>query len=130
MDLAERLSAKRVREGQWIARCPAHEDRDPSLSLRLLEDGRWLVHCHAGCPPGAVVGAVGLSLSDLYPKGALDHQRRPVVRRHRERAYWEYIIEIAAADVREGRKLCPDTVALVREARDWLARHTVVEAWP
>ena len=33
----------------WMARCPAHDDRDPSLSIREDISGKALVHCHAGC---------------------------------------------------------------------------------
>ncbi|MGO8685199.1 MAG: AAA family ATPase [Thermoleophilia bacterium] len=49
----------------YLARCPAHEDRTPSLSISEGDDGRILVHCHAGCTTEAVVAAVGLSLADL-----------------------------------------------------------------
>jgi putative DNA primase/helicase len=31
----------------WTARCPSHDDRNPSLSIRALCDGRILMHCHA-----------------------------------------------------------------------------------
>jgi hypothetical protein len=48
----------------WMARCPAHEDRDPSLSVSVRE-GRVLVHCFAGCAPEAVLEAVGLTWKDL-----------------------------------------------------------------
>ena len=51
----------------YTARCPAHEDRNPSLSLRKGDDGRTLLRCHAGCPTGAVAAAVGLTMSDLFP---------------------------------------------------------------
>lgn len=51
---------------RWSARCPAHEDKGPSLSLRELEDGRVLLHCFAGCPAADVIGAIGLKLSDLF----------------------------------------------------------------
>jgi len=34
---------------QWIARCPSHDDREPSLSLTAAVDGRLLAYCHAGC---------------------------------------------------------------------------------
>ena len=54
--------------GRWIARCPAHDDRHPSLSIRLLEDGRILVRCFAGCDALDVVHAVGLELRDLFPE--------------------------------------------------------------
>jgi len=47
-----------------VARCPAHDDRDPSLSVSV-KDGRVLVHCFAGCAPDAVLGAVGLTWKDL-----------------------------------------------------------------
>jgi hypothetical protein len=54
-----------VGDAKWIARCPAHEDRSPSLSIRQVED-RLLIHDHAGCEPAAIVAALGLSLGDLF----------------------------------------------------------------
>jgi hypothetical protein len=36
--------------------CPAHEDQDPSLSIRDADDGQILVHCHAGCDQSLVIG--------------------------------------------------------------------------
>lgn len=53
--------------GRWIAHCPAHDDRSPSLSVRVLDDGRTLVHCFAGCDVSDIVSAVGLSVADLFP---------------------------------------------------------------
>jgi hypothetical protein len=61
-------SAKRTGTGRWIARCPAHDDRKPSLAVRELGDGRMLVHCFGGCDIQAVLGAVGLDFSSLYPE--------------------------------------------------------------
>ena len=52
---------------RWIAQCPAHDDRSPSLSVRELEDGRLLIHDFAGCEPFAVLTAVGLEMKDLFP---------------------------------------------------------------
>ncbi len=51
--------------GSWLARCPAHDDQRPSLSVRGIE-GQALVHCHAGCDTGDVLGALNLSMRDLY----------------------------------------------------------------
>ncbi|MCL5281434.1 MAG: AAA family ATPase [Planctomycetes bacterium] len=51
----------------WTARCPAHDDRRASLSIAAGDDGRALVHCHAGCTPEAVASALGLALADLMP---------------------------------------------------------------
>lgn len=49
------------------ARCPAHADRTPSLSVRLGDDGRVLLHCHAGCTAEEVIAALGLRMPDLFP---------------------------------------------------------------
>jgi putative DNA primase/helicase len=56
-EIARRLHGRKMPSG-WIARCPAHEDRNPSLSLKDGEDGRTLVHCHAGCEQIAVIDAL------------------------------------------------------------------------
>jgi hypothetical protein len=66
--ILSRLEAVRSRGGdRWSARCPAHEDKSPSLAIRELPDGRLLLYCHAGCSSDEVVGAVGLEMSDLFP---------------------------------------------------------------
>ncbi len=56
---------------KFSVKCPAHEDSSPSLSVKALDDGRVLIHCFAGCSAPDVLAAIGLTLSDLYPKGAL-----------------------------------------------------------
>jgi hypothetical protein len=78
--LLDRLDGVRqTAPGRWIAKCPAHEDRGPSLSIRELEDGRILLHDFAGCGVGDVVASLGLTLSDLFPK-ALTPVALPPVR--------------------------------------------------
>lgn len=52
---------------KWTALCPAHDDRNPSLSVSQGRDGHTLIKCHAGCPAETVVAAIGLRLSDLMP---------------------------------------------------------------
>ncbi|REK17367.1 MAG: DUF3987 domain-containing protein [Planctomycetota bacterium] len=65
--LLEQLpDAKPVANG-WSACCPTHDDTKPSLSIKEGDDGRALVHCHAGCEPKAICEALGLSLADLMP---------------------------------------------------------------
>ena len=60
---------KKVRRGsgerQSTACCPAHDDREPSLSITKAGDGRILFYCHAGCSQESVVSAMGLDMSDL-----------------------------------------------------------------
>lgn len=54
----------------WSACCPAHEDRSPSLSIGD-DNGTVLIHCYAGCSPADIVAAVGMNLSDLFPRKVL-----------------------------------------------------------
>lgn len=51
--------------GQAQAQCPAHDDHDPSLSLRQVE-GLVLLICRSGCDTRDVVAALGLTMADLY----------------------------------------------------------------
>ena len=55
-------------EGRWIARCPAHADRSPSLSVATGDDDdRVLLHCFAGCATDDIVAGLGLEVRDLFP---------------------------------------------------------------
>jgi hypothetical protein len=60
-------------QDRWIARCPAHEDRSPSLAVRALPDGRVLMHCFAGCDTEAILGAIGLKFTDLFAEPLAHH---------------------------------------------------------
>jgi hypothetical protein len=72
--LLDRLGrVKQTGSGRWLARCPAHQDKSPSLSIRALDDGRWLINCFAGCEAGDVLSAIGLTMSDLFPERLREH---------------------------------------------------------
>ncbi len=58
---------RRRQPGQWSACCPAHDDKNPSLSVRENPDGAVLLRCFAGCEVAAIVGAIGLELHELFP---------------------------------------------------------------
>ena len=60
------VEARRTGPGTWQARCPAHEDRSPSLSIRAGDDGRVLIHCFAGCSHRAILAALRLSSQELF----------------------------------------------------------------
>jgi hypothetical protein len=55
----------RSNDRQASAQCPAHEDREPSLSVTRIE-GQVLVHCHAGCDTRDVLATLGFGMADLY----------------------------------------------------------------
>jgi hypothetical protein len=58
--------AKRRGDGSYMAKCPAHDDRTPSLHISPGRDGRTLVRCMAGCDTAAVMAEAGGGLSDLF----------------------------------------------------------------
>lgn len=54
--VARALNAHRS-GSDWMAKCPAHNDRNPSLCIRDA-DGKVLLHCHAGCSQTDVIEAL------------------------------------------------------------------------
>jgi hypothetical protein len=67
-EIVQLLKAKRSGEG-WKAKCPAHDDRVPSLSIKEGSGGRILLHCHAGCSVDDILRALGMTRRDLFPAG-------------------------------------------------------------
>jgi hypothetical protein len=104
--LARLEDARRRGDGKWQAKCPAHADRSPSLSIKTSRGGKVLLHCHAGCETKAVLAAVGLTFRDLRPDG--DGPAGP----------WEGRPARPAHDDRKGRQ------------RDWDALHRKALAHP
>jgi len=76
----ERLDGPRdIGHGKYVARCPAHEDRSPSLAIKECDDGRVLLHCFAGCETEDVLSAIGLTFADVMPERPVGHHtRRPL----------------------------------------------------
>ena len=68
---------KNTGPNRWLARCPAHDDRSPSLSI-TDRDGRVLLHCFGGCETEDVLGAVGLRFSDIMPERLDDARPAPI----------------------------------------------------
>ncbi len=68
LDLLHARDANVRRQGQGhTAKCPAHDDRKNSLSIREGDDGRVLLHCFARCDVARIVAALGLTMRDLFP---------------------------------------------------------------
>jgi hypothetical protein len=76
--LISRLDGVRsTSSGRWLARCPAHDDRRPSLTVRELDDGRTLVHCFGGCAAADVLAAVQLDFEALFPERLPEDRYKP-----------------------------------------------------
>ena len=61
-NLLENLNHVRKTKDGWIATCPAHADKTPSLSIGVGQEGQILLRCFAGCTPEAIVEALGLRM--------------------------------------------------------------------
>ena len=116
--LLERLDGLRKGSstGQWIARCPAHDDRSPSLSIREADDGKILVNCFAGCGAIDVLDALGLPWAALFPSKATSPDQR---------YFRPSSTRIPARDLLEVISTETSVVAMV--AADMLANHTIGE---
>jgi len=99
--LLDRLEGVRPSGPGWVARCPGHEDRHASLSVAAGDDGRALLTCHAGCTIEVVVGALGLTMADLYPRtNGATGPARPARGRGREIRYRARLADGSHADER------------------------------
>ncbi len=75
--LLDRLEGvKQTGHNRWMAKCSAHDDRSPSLSIRETNDGILRIKCFAECGGADVMSAVDLELKDLYPE-PLKHHSAP-----------------------------------------------------
>lgn len=114
-DIVSRLDhCRQVGSDKWMARCPAHDDRGPSLSIKDVGDGRTLIHCFAGCGAIDVLAAIGMEPSDLYPP--TDRNYQSITRKRRELTVDELVVEIGRADMRKGKRLEGKDLERFREA--------------
>ena len=67
-EILSRLEGVRKTASGWQARCPAHDDDKASLSVSFGDDGRVLVHCHAGCAVSNVLRNAGTTLAAIMPQ--------------------------------------------------------------
>jgi hypothetical protein len=121
----------------WLAKCPVHDDRKPSLSVGVGEDGRVLLCCFAGCSARQIVEALGLTMSELFadsgrpqrpprqtPRAAATQAARPpdlpVI--DQERAF--RLQELGILTVLEGRADC--WLARRGFTRDWIAQNPLL----
>ena len=68
--LIAKLENVRKTKDDYSARCPGHDDQHNSLSVTVDHEngGCVLICCHAGCSTEKVVQALGMRMSDLFPR--------------------------------------------------------------
>lgn len=65
--LAHLDKVRRTGKDRYIACCPAHGDKNPSLMVSERDDGSVGIYCHAGCSIYEITSAIGFEVSDLFP---------------------------------------------------------------
>lgn len=124
-DLLARLQGVHARgPSRWVARCPAHKDRSPSLSIKAEADGRILLHDFGGCDVLAVLDALNLSASELFPPRLSEHHHARIAHPHQHAAAdairvmsrEALVLIFAANDMAAGVILSPATRARMLEA--------------
>ena len=65
-DLHGKLDKSKRTGDKLTARCPAHDDKNPSLSVKIGDDDCVILKCFAGCPTEDVVEALGWKMRDLF----------------------------------------------------------------
>lgn len=114
-DLLTKLNAARQTGRGWIACCPAHGDKNPSLSIREGERG-ILLRCFAGCSVQEICGALGITVRDLFFDQHADSRTIQAARRQREaeRQKRDWQARIAGHKVDSQR----EAEQLIRSARE------------
>ena len=95
---------------RYIAKCPAHDDGDPSLSIRQLPDSRILLRCFAGCGAVDVLNALGLNWQSLMPDDGL---YEPIAERRERAARSDLMVEYLEVVRQQGGRLSEDDKALL-----------------
>ena len=65
-EILSHFQVKKYGNGKVQALCPAHPDKEASLTITQGNNGRTLLKCHAGCSSESVVLAAGLKMADLF----------------------------------------------------------------
>ncbi len=102
---------KKTGPARYIALCPAHQDRHPSLTITEKDDGMVLICCWAGCGAADILAAVGMEFDALYPTRTDDHRGKPVRKPWNAAdllqvmAFEATVVRLCAADVAAGKPL-------------------------
>jgi hypothetical protein len=120
---------------RYIACCPSHRDKSPSLSV-TYKNGKVLMHCHShGCSPLAILSAVGLEMQDLFDENRHDYvEFSDTDRRQRNMASKQnHLIEravmriaITRSWVEEGKELTVEEATKFNNAYQYLEAHQML----
>lgn len=117
---------KRIAPGKWTAKSPTRNERTASLSIRLTDDGRVLLHDFGGDEAADILAALGISWLQLIPQHLRNDKRAytPAERQgHDAQAALSaihaaaIITRICANKLVDGEALAPDDHRALRQAQ-------------
>lgn len=126
--LARLDKVRRTGPGRWKACCSAHPDRNPSLLVRELDDGRVLVRCMSqNCAFADIVAGAGVDMAEMFPPAppraeGYKPERRPFFREDVfDLALHEFTVaSLVAFDVHQGKTVSEDDYARLLVAAERL----------
>jgi len=121
--ILERLHKVHKNGSGYMACCPAHEDKNPSLRVTERDD-KILIKCFSGCETRDIVSAIGLELKDLFADSGLDTEQRQQYAATKRREAMDValehetmILQLAKAEIEKGHTLSDSDIARVNQAR-------------
>jgi RecA/RadA recombinase len=117
----EGMGARRVGDGKWKLRCPAHEDKTPSLDVTRGTGGKVLLICRAGCSVESVMSGLGLDMQALFDADGRDQAPRETLPPDRWPVTETYTYEDAGGDpvFRVQRHTSPDSGSKTFRQQRW-----------
>lgn len=111
--IANSLNAKPRGKDNWMALCPSHTEKTPSLSLKAGLNGKPLVYCFGGCSQEEVLNALrGLG---LWESATQQQDRCPYTSSQLE--YYRHVAVIGKSDITHQRPISDKDKALFRQAQ-------------
>ena len=115
VQLAEMLHARPAGRGRWQARCPAHDDRHPSLTITQGRDATLLRYWSAGCTVEQIIAAVGLSIRDLFDAPLTPASRRELELRRAKQALEDSRQRQRRIALMKGYRACTSRMAAIAD---------------
>lgn len=109
--ILERLQGVKKSGSGWTARCPAHDDKNPSLAISEGADGKILLKCHAGCDTRNVCAALNIKPADLFPERDKTQWRIAATYDYKD-AKGKLLFQVCRLDPKDFRQRKPDATAL------------------
>ena len=127
-----RLSGvKKIGDGKYMAICPAHDDKSPSLAI-TEKDGKCLLHCFPGCSALDVLGSIGLEMGDLFDDDGLVRSDSDWSEKHNARLQSQQIwrarkrVEITTAIMSRGEYVSEKEIKQAKEAKRYLTERGMI----